>query len=126
MVTNWIIEWLRTTPTTATPPAYVVECGWRCNGTEGPYSGTVYGTCSFAQEPDENGDFIPYDRLTQDMVLSWCWGSGVPREDTERNVEQQIENQKNPPYIQPPLPWASTAATPKQPEGPDHAIDPAT
>jgi len=105
MTPIWTIDWLKTTPTTATPPEYVIQCGWRCNGTDGAYSASVYGTCSFTQEPDENGDFTPYTELTQDMVLSWCWGSGVPKEATEANVAQQIENQKNPPFIQPPLPW---------------------
>lgn len=32
---TWTIEWLKTTPTTATPPEYVIECGWRCTGTDG-------------------------------------------------------------------------------------------
>ena len=109
MTPIWTIDWLKTTPTTATPPEYVIECGWRCNGTDGAFSGTVYGTCSFTQEPDENGDFTPYTELTQDMVLSWCWGSGVPKEATEANVAQQVENQKNPPFIQPPLPWTVAA-----------------
>lgn len=104
---TWTIEWLKTTPTTATPPEYVVECGWRCIGNDGPYSGTVYGSCSFAQEPDENGNFTPYSALTEEQVLSWCWGSGVDKEAAEANVAGQIENQKNPPVIQPPLPWAA-------------------
>ena len=108
---TWTIEYLKTTPTTATPPAYVIECGWRCNGTDGTFSGTAYGSCSFTQAPDENGNFTPYSELTQDQVLSWCWGSGVPKEATEANVAQQIENQKNPPVIQPPLPWL-TAVNP--------------
>lgn len=112
MITTWIIEWLKTTPTTATPPEYVIECGWRCSGTDGTYSGTVYGTCSFAQEPDENGNFTPYTDLTQDQVLSWCWGSGVPREATEEAVAAQIANQVNPPVIQPPLPWTVAPAAP--------------
>ena len=112
MTPIWTIDWLKTTPTTATPPEYVIQCGWRCNGAEGPYTGSVYGTCSFTQEPDEWGNFTPYTDLTQDQVLSWCWGSGVPREATEAAVAAQSENQKNPPYIQPPLPWTATASQP--------------
>jgi hypothetical protein len=108
MEINWTIDWLKTTPTTANPPEYVIECGWRCIGTDGAFSGAVYSTCSFAVEPDENGNFTPYNELTEAQVLSWCWGSGVPKGATEAAVAAQIEAQKNPPYIQPPLPWNQT------------------
>ena len=107
---TWTIEWMKTTPTTATPPGYVVECGWRCIGTHGAlpepvYTATIYGSCAFNQEPDENGDFMPYERLTEEQVLSWCWGSGVDKAATEAAVEAAVETQRNPPVIQPPLPW---------------------
>jgi hypothetical protein len=110
---EWKIDWLKTTPTTATPPEYVIECGWRCTGTDGAYTGTVYSTCSFTQEPDEYGNFTPYTALTEDQVLSWCWGSGVNKEATEAAVAQQIETQKNPTEIQPPLPWSTPAPATK-------------
>ena len=107
MTPIWTIDWLKTTPTTATPPEYVIQCGWRCTGTDGAYSASVYGTCSFTQPGDP---FTPYADLTQDQVLGWCWANGVPKEATEANVAQQIENQKNPPIIQPPLPWTVAPA----------------
>jgi hypothetical protein len=107
MTPIWTIEYMKTTPTTATPPEYVITAGWRCTGTDGAYSGTVYSTCSFTQEGDT---FTPYADLTQDQVLGWCWAAGVNKEATEAAVAGQIENQKNPPVIQPPLPWPQGAA----------------
>jgi hypothetical protein len=107
---TWTIEWLRTTPTTATPPEYVIECGWRCTGTDGAYTGTVYSTCSFTQAADP---FTPYADLTQDQVLGWCWANGVNQAATEAAVAQQIDNQINPPVIQPPLPWSTPAPATK-------------
>lgn len=104
MTITWIIEWLKTTPTTANPPEYVIECGWRCNGTDGQYTGTVYSTCSFTEPGDP---FTPYADLTQDQVLGWCWANSVNKDATEAAVAQQIEVQINPPVIMPPLPWAS-------------------
>lgn len=101
---TWNIEWMRTTPTTATPPECVITAGWRCTGTDGTYTGTVYGTCSFSQP---GSPFTPYADLTQDQVLGWCWANGVPKDATEAAVAQQIDNQKNPPVIQPPLPWSN-------------------
>jgi hypothetical protein len=53
-------------------------------------------------------DFIPYDELTQEIVLNWIWNSGVSKEATEANVQQQIDNKINPPIVSPPLPWVPT------------------
>jgi hypothetical protein len=43
--------------------------------------------------------------LTKEQVLGWIWASGVDKDATEAAVAQQIENQKNPPIVYPPLPW---------------------
>jgi hypothetical protein len=105
--TTWIIEWMNTTPTTATPPETVITAGWRCNGAETAnatdYTATVYGSCSFPM-PTE-GQFTPYDQLTQEQVLGWCWANGVDKDATEASIQSQINSQINPTVIQPPLPW---------------------
>ena len=102
---NWACEWLQTTPDNADPAKAVLQVGWRCNGTEDTYSGTVYSTCTLpAADP---ASFVPYADLTQDQVLGWIWANGVNQAATEAAVAQQIEMQKNPPTIQPPLPWAA-------------------
>jgi len=105
---TWQIEWLQTTPTTATPPETVLTAGWRCSGIDGLYSGTVYSTCSFPVV--EGSTFVPYEQLTELDVLGWCWANGVSKDATEAAVQAQIDNQRNPPTIQPPLPWAATPA----------------
>lgn len=110
---TWVIEWMQTTPTTATPPETVITAGWRCNGAETAgtpavnYNATSYGTASF---PAPEGSFTPYADLTQDQVLGWCWANGVDQTAVEASVQGQIDNQINPPVIQPPLPWATPAA----------------
>jgi hypothetical protein len=106
----WIIERLLVKPTEGTYSDVVITADWRCNGTETigtgddakTYSGTCYGSTSFAP-PSEN--FTPYDQLTEQQVLDWCFASGVDKTAIEANVTQQIENQINPPIIAPPLPW---------------------
>ena len=109
---TWVIEWMQTTPTTSNPPEVVLTAGWRCNGAQSEngtdYNGSVYGTCSFTQ-PDD-GNFTPYADLTQEQVLGWCWANGVNQAATEAAVQQQIDNQINPPVVTPPLPWAAPAA----------------
>jgi hypothetical protein len=99
---SWIIERLLVKPTEGTFTDVVITADWRCNGSQDNYSGTCYGSCSFAP-PTEN--FTPYEDLTQDQVLGWCYANGVDKSAIEANVTLQIENQINPPIIAPPLPW---------------------
>jgi hypothetical protein len=99
---SWIIERLLVKPTEGTLTDVVITADWRCNGSQDQYSGTCYGSASFAP-PTEN--FTPYDQLTQDQVLGWCFASGVNQTAIEANVTQQINDQINPPIIAPPLPW---------------------
>jgi hypothetical protein len=102
MTINWIIERLLVKPTEGTLTDVVITADWRCNGSQDQYSGTCYGSTSFAPP---SGSFTPYPDLTQDQVLGWCFSNGVDQSAIEANVTQQIENQINPPIIAPPLPW---------------------
>ena len=99
---SWIIERLLVRKVEGTYSDVVITADWRCNGTQDQYSGTCYGSTSFAP-PTEN--FTPYDQLTQEQVLGWCFANGVDQAAIEANVTAQIENQINPPVIAPPLPW---------------------
>jgi hypothetical protein len=107
---SWIIERLLVKPTEGSLTDVVITADWRCNGTETigtgddakTYSGTCYGSTSFAPP---SGSFTPYDQLTEQQVLDWCFANGVDKTSIEANVTAQIENQINPPIIAPPLPW---------------------
>jgi len=87
----------------------VYQCHWRVSKTEvdgdQTYCASVYSTCSV---PGPNpASFVPYDQLTQAEVLGWIWANGVNKDATESAVQQQIELQKNPVVVSPPLPWAA-------------------
>jgi hypothetical protein len=99
---SWIIERLLVKPTEGTHTDVVITADWRCNGSQDQYSGTCYGSCSFAPP---TGSFTPYPDLTQDQVLGWCFANGVDKTAIEANVSAQIADQINPPVIAPPLPW---------------------
>jgi hypothetical protein len=107
---SWIIERLLVRKVEGTYSDVVITADWRCNGTETTgtgddaktYSGTCYGSASF-QPPSEN--FTPYEDLTEQQVLGWCYANGVDKTAIEANVSLQIENQIDPPVIAPPLPW---------------------
>ena len=101
---TWIIEYLKTTPSTANPAECVVQAGWRCNGSQDGFTSTVYGSAGFTYTESE--PFTPFNQLTQEQVLGWVWASGVDKAEVEANIQRQLDNQINPPIIQPPLPWA--------------------
>lgn len=77
---------------------------WTCAGVDGEYNASVFSTCSV---PLSQGNFTPYADLTQSQVLGWIWANGVDQAATEAAVEQQIQNQINPPVVTPPLPWSN-------------------
>ena len=82
----------------------VFNVHWTCSGTDGTYNASVYSTCAV---PAPTGSaFTPYANLTQEQVLGWIWADGVDKAATEAAVQQQLDNQINPPVVTPPLPWS--------------------
>ena len=112
MTIIWIIERLLCKPVEGPNTDVVITADWRCNGTQDQYSGTCYGSASFAAP---SGSFTPYEDLTQDQVLGWCYANGVDQAAIEANVSLQIQNQINPPIIAPPLPWLPVVPPPEPP-----------
>jgi hypothetical protein len=99
---SWIIERLLVRKVEGTYSDVVITADWRCNGSQDQYSGTCYGSASFAPP---SGNFTPYEDLTQDQVLDWCFANGVDKTAIEANVTAQINDQINPPVVVLPLPW---------------------
>ena len=102
---TWNISQLDCLPQAPEGADYVICCHWQCTGVDGAYTGQVYSTTSFAVVQGEA--FTPYADLTQAQVLGWVWANGVDKTATEAAVEGQIEAQKNPPIVNPPLPWVA-------------------
>jgi len=67
---------------------------WRVSSTEGDYSASAYGTCSFSYDPTDPS-FVPYDSLTEADVLGWVWGE-VDQAATEAALAADIEAQQHP------------------------------
>ena len=102
MTILWLIERLLVKPTEGSLTDVVITADWRCNGSQESFSGTCYGSCSFAPP---TGSFTPYAELTEQQVLDWCYANGVDKSAIEANVSLQIQNQINPPVVSLPLPW---------------------
>lgn len=106
---SWIIERLLVKPTEGSLTDVVITADWRCNGSQDQYSGTCYGSASFAPP---SGSFTPYEDLTEQQVLDWCFANGVNKTAIEANVSLQIANQINPPVVSLPLPWVAPTPEP--------------
>ena len=106
MTILWLIERLLTKPVDGSNTDVVITADWRCNGSQDSFSGTCYGSCSFAPP---SGSFTPYNQLTEAQVLDWCFANGVDQAAIEANVTAQIQNQINPPVVSLPLPWVPPA-----------------
>ena len=112
MTILWLIERLLVKPVEGSETNVVITADWRCNGSLESFSGTCYGSCSFAPP---SGSFTPYEDLTQDQVLQWCYENGVDKTAIEANVSLQIQNQINPPVVTLPLPWVAQPLPPVPP-----------
>jgi hypothetical protein len=101
---NWIIKQLLVKKTEASLSDVVITVTWSCRGSDGTISTVMAGCVSFAPP---SGDFTPYDKLTEEQVLGWCWDSGVDKASVEASVEQQIIEMANAPVVSQPLPWST-------------------
>jgi hypothetical protein len=103
---NWNIEWMNTSTQTINGFSEVVlTAGWRCTGTDGNNTTSVYNTCSFPEPVTGDETFIAYADLTQEQVLAWCYENGVDKDATESTINSNLASLENPPVIQSALPW---------------------
>jgi hypothetical protein len=101
---TWTVTQLDCYPQADNQTDVVFNIHWRCTGTDGNYTGTVYSTASV---PAPTESFTPYADLTQEQVVGWIWANGVDKDAAEAAVQAQIDNQINPPITSPKLPWTN-------------------
>jgi hypothetical protein len=97
MTTTWTI----TQTNYETANGFITTAHWTATAVDGDYTASIYSTCSFAPATPS----IPYNSVTEQEVLNWCWGNGVDKDATEAALAAQIEAQKNPVQASG-LPWA--------------------
>jgi hypothetical protein len=88
MVTTWTITQLNR----RTSDGFVTSAHWIVTATDENFMASTYNTCGW---PDGE-TIIPYDELTQNIVLDWIWANGVDKDAIEASLANQIELQKNP------------------------------
>jgi hypothetical protein len=109
---TWQIESLSCYPQELGETDVVFSAAWRVNGVDDtsgtPLYATVYGSQSIAPYT-KGATFTPYADLTQAQVIGWVQDAMGESQVAaiNANIEQQIENQVNPPVVNPPLPWVA-------------------
>lgn len=105
-ITNtWSIVQLDAYPELNGVADVVFTVHWILNGTDGISTGSAYGSVGITIEPEVA--FTPYADLTQEQVISWVHDAMGEEQVAayETVVMKQIDDAKNPPVINPPLPW---------------------
>jgi len=87
-------------------PNYVVNAIWEVTGVDGEYTASIGGNTQFNSADQENA-FVPYDQLTEAVVIGWIPESQIT--SAQQCVQGQIDSLITPP-VSPsaqPLPWAA-------------------
>lgn len=114
MVYTWEVTDMKTINTDGVENA-VIQTYWKKTGTdEAGNEGTFSGATPFKASSINPEDFIPYDQLTEEIVLGWIQAVVVGA--YEEHVNAQIEKQILANNIQDPgLPWATPPTPPEPP-----------
>ena len=83
-----------------TADGFVVTVHYNVSATDGDYSASTYGTCGYTQESES---FVPYDQLTEEMVVGWVQTT-LGKDTVEASLQSQIDALKNP-VQESGLPW---------------------
>ena len=94
--------WTITQCDSLTSDGFITCAHWTASAVDGDYTASIYSTCSWTAGTPT----IPYNQVTQQEVLNWCWSSGVDKDATEAALAQNIQLQQNP-VTQTGLPWSA-------------------
>lgn len=105
---TWIISRLECLPQHDGFNDVVLNIHWRRKADNGAgYTSETYGMETLALNSD--APFTPFDQLTEAQVIGWLeevFGTEMLTAQ-EAALDQQIEDQINPPVVRPPLPWSN-------------------
>ena len=118
----WSVYQLDTAPMEGNLQDVVITVHYGRTAVEGEYTAYTYGTMG-CQTPSET-DFTAYPDLTFEQVCSWL-DAGLPVESIDAGLQQNIDNQINPPVIVLPLPWVPEPTTTTTTQAP-HPPEPTT
>jgi hypothetical protein len=89
MTYNWNCRTVDVHPQESGEENVVYNVHWILTGVSGPYSATSIGTQLVKVDPEK--EFIPFDELTNDIVVEWT--KEAMGEDEVSAIEQSVSNQ---------------------------------
>ncbi len=105
----WSVYQLDTVPMEGNLQDVVITVHWGRTAVEGEYTAYSYGTMGCAT-PSET-DFTAYPDLTFEQVCGWL-ENGLDTASIDAGLQQNIDNQINPPVVVKRLPWVPVVETP--------------
>jgi hypothetical protein len=78
---------------------------WVCKAVDGDKMAVWPGATALGAP---SGTFIPYDKLTEEAVLGFCFGDGLEKSVVEAKVQDDLERALSA-SASPALPWANVA-----------------
>jgi|688.fasta_scaffold2208659_1 hypothetical protein len=99
---TWSIKSMNCDNTLESQQNYVAFITWRCEGLQEGVKIAIESSISFAYEPTNN--FIPYNELTESMVLEWVFSS-LDKEVIEGSIIQQFRQHNSQHIKETSLPW---------------------
>ena len=104
---NWSISKMQVIPVQDSKTNVVVKAEWLLRAVDDNNNAASFasGICSFSL-----GDtFTPYEELTEQQVLNWCFALENFKINTEAQVTEQIARQLVQKATEPALPWVQVA-----------------
>ncbi len=99
------------------PDGVVFTAHWTADLTEDEHTASIYGSVELEQKSPDDSDFIPFDDLTEEVVLGWV--QSKTGDEIEATLNQQMQTLKNPSSASG-LPWAGQLPEPEpEPELPE-------
>lgn len=104
------LTWAVNNMTRVVDDGFVVVVDWSCTASATGVNGAFYGgQTTYENNPSEPG-FIPYDQLTQEIVLGWVYAAlGDQKAEIEATLTAKVEKQLNPTTANG-VPWNPTPA----------------
>lgn len=104
---NWKIISVDVAPVLDGYQNVVVTARWVCQATQDGKSGAAIGATAFSAP---GNPFIPYQDLTEQEVLGFCWANGLDRDATEAKAQADLDSVLAAAVVSPELPWQSQSA----------------
>lgn len=75
---------------------FVFQASWGCTAQQDSASAFHGGVTTFTVTPDDS-DFIPYENLTEALILGWVWEElGDQKAEIEAALTAKVEKQLHP------------------------------